>query len=156
MMLWPVRFGVCMCVSVCSCGSCPLCEPRLWHPVPFPCCLSIWRRASLSELCITVGYSPIITVENAGIQTQAGCSTVHLCLWVQTRVQRTDFWVKLTEKSVFKKLFYWSTSLCVYVYDFCVPANVLACCFHSCSFISATTQNFENLLATLQILYLSY
>lgn len=74
---WPVYpcVSVCVCVCVCSCGSCPLCEARLWHPVPFPRCLSIWSRAS-----ITVGYSPIITVENAGIRTEACCATVCLCV----------------------------------------------------------------------------
>lgn len=46
--LWP---GFCVCV--CSCCSCPLCEARLWHPVPFPRCLPVWSRASLGRLCIT-------------------------------------------------------------------------------------------------------
>lgn len=46
--LWPA-----FCVCVCSCCSCPLCEARLWHPVPFPRCLSVWSPANLGRLCIT-------------------------------------------------------------------------------------------------------
>lgn len=82
----------CLSMCVCSCGSCSLSEARLWHPVPFPHCLSIWTRASLSELCVIALYSPIITVENAGIWTQAWSRTVrecvctHVCLSVRLEV----------------------------------------------------------------------
>lgn len=77
-----VGVGVCVCVCVCSCDSCTLCEARLWHPVPFPRCLSIWSRASLSELCVTVGYSPIITVKNADIRSTACCACVCACAYI--------------------------------------------------------------------------
>lgn len=70
----------CLAMCVCSCGSCSLSEARLWHPVPFPHCLSIWTRASLSELCVTALYGPIITVENAGIRTEAWSRTVCECV----------------------------------------------------------------------------